>query len=265
MRPITRWTLWQKRWSVIWWSLGILAYNGINLGLYPAFRDQAAEFQKAMENIPQSALQFLGGSTDFLSPVGFLNSKVYYMMLPLMLAILVIGLGSSLLAREEHENTIESLLSRPIKRTSLLLSKALAGFLVMCIVSVITLLSIIGISALINLGISPMYYIEASLICLLLVLSFGSVAYFITATGKARGASIGLSSAFALLSYVCTSLSATVSWLKWPSKALPFHYYHPEQILVGSGIRLIDIIYYLSLITIMLGLAVYTFNRRDID
>ncbi|MBI2368924.1 MAG: MFS transporter [Deltaproteobacteria bacterium] len=48
-------------------------------------------------------------------------------MLPLLLSVLTIGLGSRLLAKEESEGTLELLLARPVSRAKLLAAKAMAG------------------------------------------------------------------------------------------------------------------------------------------
>jgi hypothetical protein len=43
MMPIIKWTLWQRRWSAFWWSLGVSAFIFINMIFYTTLRDQAAE------------------------------------------------------------------------------------------------------------------------------------------------------------------------------------------------------------------------------
>jgi ABC-type transport system involved in multi-copper enzyme maturation permease subunit len=104
--------------------MGVSIFIFINMIFYPTFKDQAAELQKSFESLPDAALQLFGGSSDFFSPVGFLNSQIFFLMLPLLLGILAISLGSSLLAAEERDSTIESLMARPISRTHLLLHKS---------------------------------------------------------------------------------------------------------------------------------------------
>jgi ABC-2 type transport system permease protein len=263
MIPILRWTLWQRRWSILWWSVGVFALIFLNLVFYPSFRDQAAELQKSFENLPDAAVQLFGGSTDFFSPIGFLNSQVFFFMLPLLLGMLAIGMGSSLLAREEQDMTIETLLARPVSRTNLLVAKSLAGFIILSIVTIAGLVTTLVVGKFVDLDVSTLSVILATLDCFLLVLSFGAVAFVLSAIGKARGASLGIASLVAIGGYLVSSLSGTVDWLKAPSKIFPFHYYQPEAVL-RETYNWNNVLFLIGL-TVACGLLSWlAFRRRDI-
>lgn len=263
MNPIIRWTLWQRRWSIMWWCVGAFWLIFINMIFYPSFKDQAAELQKSFENIPDAAVQLVGGSTDFFSAIGFLNSQIFFLMLPLILGVLAIGLGSSLIAREEQDGTIESLLSRPISRSRLLFSKALSGVIILSIVTIFALLTTVITALVVDLDVGYAPIIVTTFNCFLLTLSFGAVAFVITTVGKARSASLGIASFVALGGYIISSLAGTVSWLKVPGQLFPFHYYESEAMLrgnydwVNTGILL-------GLIIICGLVSWISFNRRDI-
>ncbi len=263
MKPIVTWTLQQRKVSVIWWSLAIFLLIFINMIFYPSFKDQAAELQKSFSNLPEATLQFIGGSADFFTPVGFLNSQIYFLMLPLLLGVLSIGLGSSLLGREEQDKTIEVLLSKPIARDKLLSAKALTGVIILGLVSLVGLMVVLTTSKMVDLEISSGTIIVASVACFLVTLSFGAVAFVLAATGKARSASIGVATFVGLGGYIISSLAGTVDWLKTPAKLFPFHYYETESILRGSTnwwhLAL------LGLVSVTLfWLALIAFRRRDI-
>ena len=42
MTPIIKWTLWHRRWSIVFWSLGVAAFIGLELGVYSSIKSQAA-------------------------------------------------------------------------------------------------------------------------------------------------------------------------------------------------------------------------------
>jgi len=228
------WNLWQRRWSILWWSIGVAAFIAINLAFYPSFKDQAAELEKSFEQIPDSARALFSDTGDFLSPTGYLSSQVYYLMLPMLTGILAISLGSSLIAREEQSGTIELLLSRPISRTKLLIAKGLVGVKITAIVSLVACLVTVGLAKLVELPVPLGRIALASLVCYLLSLTFGMVAFVITMLGKARVASIGLATLFALGGYIIASLQSAADWLKYPAKIFPFDYYQPGAILEGT-------------------------------
>ncbi|HVX24393.1 MAG TPA: ABC transporter permease subunit [Candidatus Saccharimonadales bacterium] len=232
MIPIIKWTLWQRRWSRLWWCIGIISLIVLTLALYPTIRDQAAQLNKSFGGFSQSTLALFGG-TDFFSPIGYLNSQIIYFTLPLILSILAIGLGSNLIGREETDTTLEALLARPISRSRLLVAKALAGIFEVFFITFIASAVIVGLAKLVNLGIPLGSIIAACLACLLLVLTFGAVAFLLSATGRGRAAALGIAVVYAFGGYIIGSLSGTVHWLKSPSLIFPYHYYRTADILHG--------------------------------
>jgi ABC-2 type transport system permease protein len=239
------------------------AFIFINMIFYPSFKNDAEELQKSFENLPDAAVQLFGGSTDFFSPVGFMNSQIFFLMLPMILGILAIALGAGLLAREEQDKTIESLLARPVSRTKLLQAKATAGVIILALVSLLGLITIILTSKIVGLEIANSVLIQAMFVCFLFALSLGSIAYLMTATGKARGASIGIAAFVGIGGYLISSLSGTVSWLEFPSKLFPFEYYQSESILRGTY-NWNNLWYFVALIGLCKLLSWLAFRRRDL-
>lgn len=230
---------------------------------YPSFKDQAAELQKSFENMPEAAVQLFGGSTDFFSPVGFLNSQIFVMTLPLLLGILAINLGTSLLGREEQSATIEHLLSRPISRTKLLIAKALAGLGILTLIAGIGAATTIITAHLVDLDVSSFYILQAFFVCYLFALSLGALTYMLTATGRARGASIGIAALVGIGGYLISSLAGTVDWLELPAKLVPFHYYESEAIL-RHNYEWIKTTFFIGWITLCAGLSWLSFRNRDL-
>ncbi len=233
MFSVVKWTLWQRRWSTLWWSIGVASLVLVTLAFYPTVHNQAASLNKSFGGLSNSTLALFGG-TDFFSPVGYLNSQLIYLMLPLLLIILGIGLGGSLIGRDETEGTIEALLSRPISRTRLLLSKSLAGGLIILIVTSVGTAALVAMAQLVHIGVSAGNILAACFSCFMLVLTFSVVAFLLAATGRGRAAALGIAVVYALGGYIFGSLASTVHWLKIPSLIFPYHYYHSADILRGT-------------------------------
>jgi ABC-2 type transport system permease protein len=230
---------------------------------YPTFKDQAAELQKTFQQLPDAAVQLFGGSTDFFSPVGFLNSQIFFITLPVLLAVLAIGLGTSLLGKEEDSATLETLLARPVSRSRLLAAKALAGLFILTIVSLIALLTTVVTAKIVKLELPVIDIALATIACYLLSLATGAIAFLITATGRARNLSLGISAFVAFGGYIISSLSGTVHWLQAPAKAFPFHYYNPEAIL-RQTFDWLHLLFFFIVIAVCGLLAWIVFRRRDI-
>ncbi|HYF96607.1 MAG TPA: ABC transporter permease subunit [Patescibacteria group bacterium] len=263
MIPIVKWTLWQRRWSTVWWSIGMLFLIFFSMIFYPSFKNDAEQLQKSFENLPDAAVQLFGGSTDFFSPVGFLNSQIFFLTLPLILSVLAIGMGCNLIGKEVQNLTIESLLARPISRSKLLLGKATAGALILFGVTLISLITTVVTAKIVDLEVGIGLISLATLACFLLVLSFGAIAFMLSCYGKTRNASLGITAFIAFGGYIIGSLAGTVDWLEIPSKIFPFTYYQPEAIL-RETFNWANIMFFISVI-IGCGLISWlSFRHRDI-
>lgn len=265
MKPIIRWGLRQRRMYTIWWTIGVTGFIALELSFFPAFKNQAAELNKTIDQLPASVQSLIGGgSGNYFSAENYLNSRVFYLVVPILFAILMIGLGSSLLAREEQDGTLELLLSRPISRGKLLLGKALTGIKITSIIALVSLLVCIALSKAVGLPNSVAEISAAMLLSYLLCLVFGAFAFMLSALGgKARSASVGATTFLFALSYIVTGLVTSAEWLRWPAKLLPYYYFNPEAMLNGDY-RWSTLLAYSATVLVFGTIAYLGFRRRDI-
>ena len=265
MIPIIMNELRRRRWSIIWWSIGIVTLIALTLLFYPTIQKQGAQISKSFGNFSPQVTALLSDTGDLFSPIGYLSSKIYYLLLPLMLSILAIGLGSSLIARDERDHTLELLLARPISRTRVVAAKAVSGLLVVGAVATISTVVNLTLTKLIGINLSLRNIVFTMLMATLLSLIFGAIAFALTAMGRtARLASIGIASLVALLGYLATSFESLVHWMSWPARVLPYHYYRPAEILGGKLMWMTAM--WFGVVILGLGVvAAIGFRRRDID
>lgn len=265
MKPVIKWTIHQRRWYTIWWTFGISAFVAIQLGFYPSFKGQFDELNKTLSQLPSGVKGLIGDSGNYFSPETYLNSRVFYLVVPLLLIILMIGVGSSLLAREEKSGTIELLLSRPISRARLLAGKAATGLLITGFAAMVSLVVCIVLSKIVGIPNSLAEISAAMLLTYLLCLVYGAFAFMLTGIGgRLASYAIGLSTFTFVTGYVLAGLENTVDWLKFPAKLFPYHYFDPQQMLLGHytwgpviGFSIAIIIFY--------TIAWATFRRRDLS
>lgn len=264
MWPVLHWTFWQRRWSTLWWCVGVSSFIILSLSFYASFRDQAAQLNEIFNRLPTAAQSLFSDTTDFLTPEGFLSARLFYLLLPLLLSILAIGLGSSLIAKEEDRGTLEILLSRPISRSKLLAGKAFAGLIIILAVSLVSLITAVIVCKLVKLEVAFDRIILATLLATLLALVFGAIAFAVAAHGRARAASVGIATLFGVASYLISSLDEVVEVLRWPAKLLPYHYYRPGEVLVGNFNWRFAVV----LICVVAGLVLFSFlsfRQRDLN
>jgi ABC-2 type transport system permease protein len=259
------WTeLRRRRMYLLWWSIGIILLVGITVLAYGSVRDQAAELNKAFGNLSSSIGSFVG-SSDMFSPVGYMNSQLYYITLPILFILLSVTLASSLLNKEEGHHTLELLLSRPISRTQVLVAKALTAGAVLAILSAVTALTIIACSQAVHIDIPVGNLLLATVGMALFSGAFGAIAFMLFAASTiTRRVALPVAILVSFGGYILSSLGGMVDSLAWAAKLFPYHYYDSSAMLGGHIPR--GLVTYLGIIYIVaLVIAIAGFRRRDIE
>jgi len=261
---ITQTELRRRKMYLLWWGVGIVALTAFTVLAYGSIKNQADQLNKAFSGLSSTAGSFFG-TNDMFTPVGYLNSQLYYITLPILFIILSVTLSSSLTSKEERHHTLELLLARPVSRTRLLLAKILAADIIVVILGVVTAVSVLVCSLLIKLDISAMHIVLATVWMILFSGAFGAVAFMLyTASSLTRRAAAAVAILLSLGGYILTSIGSLVHGLSWVSKLLPYHYYNPGAILEGyvsGGL----VLYIAGMFAVALVVSVVGFRRRDID
>ena len=133
--------------SLMIWMIVITLLIVVTMSFYRTFLENQSKIVGMLSLIPKGALQFKGISNfnDLMSVLGFYaaNNVIYMMVLG---SIFSIVLSSNILLKEEYDKTAEYLLTRPVTRSEIFISKlavlsinvfilnlvtALAGFICM--------------------------------------------------------------------------------------------------------------------------------------
>jgi ABC-2 type transport system permease protein len=264
MIPIIRYELRRRKWSIFWWGFGVAALIALTLAFYPSIKSQTDQLNKSFGDLSPQVMALFSDTGDFFSPVGYLSSQIYYLVLPLLLTMFAISMGSSLIARDETDHTLELTLARPISRGRLLGAKAHAGLCGLFIVGIVALVTSLVLARAVKIDVGLGNLAFTNLMAVILAAIFGSLAFTLSAVGRfARLASVGLSVLVALLGYITGSFIGFVHWMIWPARFLPYHYYRPAELLRGD-LRW-DILGWFAVCILALGFVAYLgFRRRDI-
>lgn len=268
MKPILLWELRQRRSAIMWWTIGSVILSVIILSLYPSIRNQAHQLNQVINQLPQGLRELKTGganSVDVADPIAFLNSQLFYATLPIIWIILSVTRGGSVLGRDEQNHTLELLLARPISRGRLLLAKALSLVVEFAIIGGATLLAIVLLAPLFALHVGTSHLILVTLYTILFSLSFGLIAFALTAFGRlTKRAATVVAVIISFGGYLLASLSGLTDFLKTPAKLAPFHYFAPDKIMhgkVSAGLNA----YLLGVLIFTVSVSYLGFRRRDIS
>ncbi len=256
-------TLRDQRRSLIWWCIGLTALTWLTVLFYPSVRD-VPDFNELYEQMPEAlAKMFAGEFSDLTSPEGFLNSQLFFFVVPIIFLVFAIARGSGAIAGEEERGTLDLLLSNPLTRSQVLVQKFAAMLVaVLALGFVIWLGMAIGV-VVVDMEISLMRLAEATLSAALLAAVFGALALAAgSATGK-RGLSIGVASAIGVAAYFLNALAPLVDVLEPLTRLSPFYYYIGADPLT-NGLNLLHAAVLTGLTLALLAVALVTFERRDL-
>jgi len=252
----------ERRRSLVFWFIGFLSFGVMMVGFFKSMGDTLSAYDQILENIPPAFQALVGEISSLTTIEGYLTAELFNLMLPMMFAILGIGLGATLISQEESLGTLELLLARPITRSRIFCEKALALVTQLALMAVATWLGIIVTAAAINVDISAVNVFWATLTLFILALDFslfalaGSVIF-------SRGISIGVTTVLFIATYFLTTLAPLSNLLTKIEKLSPFYYYPAEKILTeGVDFVAIGVLIMPAIILYVVGES--GFRLRDI-
>lgn len=221
-------TLFEKRWMTLWWTLGGLAMIILIVLFFPTLRDSLGA---SLNDVPESMRNVLGDAAAYRTLGGYVELQVFEQMvfLPIILGII---LCTGLLAGEENEGTLQTLLSHPVSRSQVYLQKLAASLVVLAVVAIGAMIigTIIG-AVIIGESISLGGLLKATIMAWLVGVLFAVFGYALgAATGK-RGLAGGIAGAVAFATFLISSLATGVDALKYFDYVSPFHYYNTSGLL----------------------------------
>lgn len=252
-------TLYEKRWGVLWWSVAMFAMTLFVVILFPTFQES---FGASLQDVPDSLKSMFGEAADYQTIEGFLELQVFMQMIFLTFIYGII-LFTGLIAGDEGEGTLQTLLAQPISRTRVYIEKLIAGMIILGVVSLAMAAgSLVGVG-LIGESVSLMGIFEVTFAQWLTALVLSLVGFMIGAATGSRGMAGALAGIFAFVSYLVTSLVGTVTALEPINHLSPFKYFNNSKILYnGLDLGNMAILAGISLVLIIIGWVL--FIKRDI-
>ena len=259
LRSIFKKTLYEKRWSIVWWSLAMFIMTLFIVVLFPTFKDT---FGQTLNNVPESLKQVLGSANDYQRIEGYLHIQVFMQMIFLTVIYSVI-IFTGLVAGDESNGTLHTLLSQPVSRSKVYIQKLLAGGAMLWIVNFTVFVATWLGCLLIGESLDYWRLFQATNFMWLIALTFGLVGYALgAATGK-RGLAGALAGVYAFLAYLVSSLTATVDWLKYPNYLSPIKYFGDSRVL-DNGLQLTNTLVLVGSCALLVIVGWIIFRNRDI-
>lgn len=263
MKNLVLKTLYDRRWFAIGWASAFFFMSLLVVLFYPSF-SSSFQIDQMTANLPDALKGILGDVGNLKTIKGYLADQLYNIRIPLFMLIMAIVLGLGLSVSDEESGKLRTLLSAPISRSKVLLSRLLSAVLIIGFISIATTIAT-------YLGILLIHESAPHLViwqlCALSWL-FGSVAVSIVigigmATGI-RSLTTGISLFITIGSFILSTFGAAVSWLQPYEKYSLLHYYNATG-LVKNSFNLSDITVLASVLFISTVIGLISFRTRDVQ
>jgi len=252
--------------SLMLWMIVITLLVAVTMSVYRTFVENQSKILGMMSLVPKGVLQFKGVSNfnDLLSVMGFYaaNNVIYMMVLGSIFAIV---LASNILLKEEYEKTAEYLLTRPLTRREIFLSKLAVLSLHVFLLNLVTSLAGFICMELVKNGpFSIKAFLILSLYTLLLNILFGAIGLFLSTLVKRPKPITTFSIGLVLVFYFVFTLSKITEGADNIGYLSPFKYVRMDVINPAYDLDLWHLLYFTGISLLLLGLSYRIYARKDI-
>lgn len=261
------WNLWlqelkNRRKGIIGWSIGLALYSFLLVTLYAQLPPELRQVDIGNMSIAQAF-----GATSISNFEGYVGAKVLS-FLPILVAIYAIIGGTSTLVGEEESGTLELMVSWPIPRWQIVLSKALAtgvALLGVCLATAVAaVLGFWTIANQIETQTTAVHFFWAFFNISALAIHFACLCLLLGAILPGRRSVYNLVNIWLVLSYLGNNLAPLYDALQKIQPLFPFHYLDVSPLVLVNGIQWQDTLWLVLTAVAFLLLAILAFQRRDI-
>lgn len=261
---IFRSTLRRKRPSLFWFALSVAAFHWLVAVSFPAIGGMEA-VTSVVRTFPNGLRSVLKLAPNLQAGFGVQDYLAFTWMHPLFIglgAAFVVSRASDGLTGEIERGSIYLVLSRPIRRWTFVLGKALEMFVGAGILALAGWIGLaIGVQAL-PYALPLDHYLRAALMAWLIFGALGGGAFLIASFFSHTSVGGALAIAWTLISFVLDVIpliaNSPLGWLN------PWHHYFPQEVVATGQIDLSGVAVLLAWLIGGVGSAIWSFGRRDL-
>jgi ABC-2 type transport system permease protein len=252
--------------SLMIWMIIITLLIVVTMSFYRTFMENQSKIAGMLSIIPKGALQFKGISNfnDLQSVLGFysVNNIIYMMVLGSIFAIV---LSSNILLKEEYDKTAEYLLTRPVTRREIFVSKLAVIGLNVFLLNAVTVLAGFICMELVKKGpFSIRAFLILSIYTLLLNILFGAIGLFLSTLVKRAKPITTFSIGLVLIFYFIYTLSKITEGAAKIGYLSPFRFANVDAINPAYTLDLWHLTYFIGISLLLTGLSYRLYKRKDI-
>jgi ABC-2 type transport system permease protein len=258
-------TIKDRRTTLIIYCVVVVLMMWMYVALFPIMKDQGEKLEEVFKLYPPAFIEaFNLNIKTFITLEGFLSMEQFSLIWPIFAIIIAVSLAGSSLAGEIEKGTMELLLSQPISRIKIFLSKYLAGILIMLIFVIVSIYAVAPIAAVHKIDYPIENFAKFSIIAFMFLLAINGISMFFASLFSQKGKVYFISAGIVVTMYVANivaNIKESLNDLKFLSF---FYYYDSAKILIGGNIDNWSYLVFLGIAVIFTVLGAIIFIKRDV-
>ena len=270
-----------RRLSTASWAIGSIVIVVATAAFYPSLSSNSDALGSGDSGSgTMSSLMGLSGGINPSSPLGYLWISLYANVLPWTLMALGIALGTAAIASDEDTGALEYLLSGPVTRTQVVMSRCASAVTLLAVVTLLTGISLVVTLPIFDLtdavtttaadgtsttdpGATAGDIAAGTLSSFAVALSIMAIAFLIGAISGRKGLTMGISSAIGIGGYVLYTLSNMTSALEALTWVSPWRWYIDDVMLINGLTTALLLPVATAIVCLLIGW--WAFRRRDLQ
>lgn len=258
-------SIWDRRKSIWGWIGGFAFVLLATFAAWPSVSQDVTAFENVINALPKEVFAIFGmtNPSALTTSAGFVSSRIYQSIGPIMIIVFGVGAVSALVAKEETSGVLDMILSNPVRRRAVIVEKAMAVAALVAVIALALTVITIAADALWETGLTLPHIVAANVGLGLLGLCFAGLALALWSLQEASAPAMRTTVVIATVTYFLNGLGSLVGALE-PFRALsPFYWYLGDTPPLAKGFEPA----YLLLLAVALSgiwVAARQFETRDL-
>ncbi|MBB4933558.1 ABC-2 type transport system permease protein [Lipingzhangella halophila] len=249
--------------ALVGWMVAVAAVTLLYSSFWPSMADSAGAMEEFMDTMPSGLGEAMGWQ-DMTSAEGYLNATVFALLMPILMIVAAIIIGTRAIAGDEEDGSLELVLAHPVSRVQVLVQRFAGVVVFVAALGLAAFLTLAVFAPVLDIDIGVGYLFAATSMTALAALCYGSLALAVGAITGRRGTALAAGALFAVIGYLGNTFAMQVEELEWLRFLSAFYYaLDPDPLANGfdAGFTAILLIVPVALLAVAAG----TFTRRDVS
>lgn len=249
-----------RKTAIIGWSLGLMAFGAMYIGIYPSMRDVMADFP-----IEDIAIYEAMGVTDMTTIEGYLGGSVFT-MIPILLGVYTIMASTKTLAGEEESGTLELLLTTKLERWQIVTAKAIGLLVVPLLILLISGVANTAIFAAVreSSDASAENFFAVMVSVWPMIAAYMMIGLFLGAFMPTRRMAVIAMAVIFTAGYLGENIGNLLESLEFLKPISPFTYFDSSPAAFTDGVQLGNVFILLMVAAVFFIFASLVFQIRDV-